>query len=155
MVKKKSAGILIYRFFNNNLEVLLGHPGGPYWKNKDAGAWSIPKGEFNDDEEAMDAALREAKEEIGLDVIGDLIELSPVKLKSGKLIFAWAVESDFDPALLKSIMFEMEWPPKSGIKQDFPEIDEAAWYNISEALKKINAGQAPLIKELENKLGLG
>src|SRR5688572_17390162 len=145
----KSAGLLLYRFRSHVLEVLLIQPGGPFWANKDAGAWSIPKGEFGEDENPLDAAIRETEEEIGKKVKGDFIELNPVKLKSGKVIFAWAVESDFDPSKLKSNLFEIEWPPKSGNKKSFPEVDKGAWFSAEEAKEKMNAGQVPLISQLE------
>ena len=125
------------------------HPGGPFWANKDLGAWSIPKGEFNDDENALDAAIREMEEETGHKVDGKFIELTPVRIKSGKTIYAWALKQDFDPADLQSNSFEMEWPPKSGIKKSFPEVDRAAWFTPEEAREKINPGQLPLIAELE------
>ena len=147
----KSAGLLLYRLRSKVLEVLLVHPGGPFWAKKDLGAWSIPKGEFEDDEDALDAAIREMEEETGKRVNGNFIALTPVKIKSGKTIYAWAVENDSDPAELKSNLFEMEWPPKSGIKKSFPEVDKAAWFNVDDAKDKINAGQVPLISELEQK----
>lgn len=146
---KQSAGILLYRFRTDVLEVFLVHPGGPFWKNKDDGAWSIPKGEYSDDEEPLAAALREFAEETGLTVTGDFIELKAVKLKSGKMILAWAVEKDV-PISITSNTFEMEWPPRSGKMQSFPEVDRAAWFDIDTALVKINPGQSPLIVELSN-----
>lgn len=149
---KKSAGILLYRFHNNLAEVLLVHPGGPFWAKKDLGAWSIPKGEFGITEAPLDAAKRELEEETSIKAEGNFIELTPVKQKSGKLIYAWALQKDIDPASIRSNSFEIEWPPKSGIKKSFPEIDRAAWYTIDEAKSKIIGGQAPLINELEAKL---
>jgi|SRR5665647_583725 len=148
-MQKKSAGILLYHFQNNIAEVLLVHPGGPLWAKKDIGAWSISKGEFEDNENPLDAAKREVKEETGIIVEGDFIELTPVKLKSGKLVYAWAVEGNFITSEIKSNTFEMEWPPKSGQKKSFPEVDKAAWFNLNEAKEKINIGQVPLIEELE------
>src|SRR6185436_21087488 len=150
-MSKKSAGILLYRINNKKLEVLLVHPGGPFWKNKDEGAWSIPKGEFDDNEKPLDAALREMKEETGIIVKGDLIELTPVKQKSGKLVYAFAKEYDLDPSQIKSNEFEMEWPPRSGKKRSFPEIDKAEWFDIKTAKEKIIAAQWPLIDELIKK----
>jgi len=151
-MSKKSSGILLYRIRNKNLEVLLVHPGGPFWKNKDEGAWSIPKGEFDENEEPLDAAIREMKEETGVILKGDLIELTPVKQKSGKLVYAWAKEHDIDPAEIKSNEFEMEWPPKSGKKKMFPEIDKAEWFTIKTAKEKIIAAQWLLIEELTKKM---
>jgi predicted NUDIX family NTP pyrophosphohydrolase len=149
---KKSAGILLYRIKKNQPEVLLVHPGGPFWAKKDLGSWSIPKGEYEEGEDPLDAARREVKEETGLQVKGPFIELAPVKQKGGKLVVAWAAEGDFDPATIKSNEFEMEWPPKSGKRKTFPEVDKAAWFTISEAVEKIVEGQIPLLKELELKL---
>ena len=146
---KKSAGVILYRFTKEQLEVLLVHPGGPFWAKKDLNAWSIPKGEFEEGEDPLAAAKREMEEETGLKVDGKFIELIPVKQKSGKLVLAWAVKGDFDPAMLKSNDFEMEWPPRSGSKKKFPEVDKAAWFPIEEAVKKVVEGQIPLLKELE------
>lgn len=150
-MQKKSAGILLYRIHHNISEVLLVHPGGPFWAKKDLGVWSIPKGEFEPGENPLDAAKREVEEETGIKVEGPFIELTPVKLKSGKLIYAWAVQGDVDIANISSNEFEMEWPPKSGKKKSFPEIDKAAWFTLPEAKNKINGGQAPLIEEWEQK----
>ncbi len=149
---RKSAGLLCYRFIVNELQVLLLHPGGPFWQKKDPGAWSIPKGEFDDHEIPLEAAKREAFEETGKHFEGTFIELSPVKQKSGKHVFAWALECDIDTASIRSNMFEMEWPPHSGKKTQFPEIDRAAWFTIDEAKQKIIEGQKPLIDELIEKL---
>ena len=152
-MKKKSAGILLYRFANGGLEVFLAHPGGPFWKNKDLEAWSIPKGEFEDNEEPLTAALREFEEETGKKLSAkNSFELTPVKQKSGKLIFAWAIEADIDPDKIVSNSFEVEWPPKSGKMQSFPEIDKAGWFSITEAKKKINPAQYALIEELGGKV---
>ena len=148
---KQSAGILLYRIKSNDLEVFLVHPGGPFWAKKDEGAWSIPKGEFEDEEDPLAAAKREFEEETGLKISGEFIELHPVKQKSGKMVYAWAVEGDVDPLKIKSNEFEIEWPPKSGKMKSFPEIDKAAWFDLTEAKKKIIAAQTGLIKELENK----
>jgi len=148
IMSKKSAGILLYRIKNKILEVLLVHPGGPFWLKKDEGAWTIPKGELNDNEEPFDAAVREMKEETGVILKGDFIELTPVTQKGGKLVYAWANEHDVDPSEIKSNEFEIEWPPKSGKKRSFPEIDKADWFNIKTAKEKINSGQVPLIEEL-------
>jgi predicted NUDIX family NTP pyrophosphohydrolase len=145
---KRSAGILLYKQVMGQLFFLLVHPGGPFWKNKDIGAWSIPKGEFDEDENPLDAAIREFEEETGTLLKGEFTELVPVKLKSGKKIFAWASESEMDIATLTSNMFEMKWPPRSGKVQSFPEVDRAEWFTIEEALEKINPGQADLILQL-------
>jgi len=144
---KQSAGILLYRNINNLLQVFLVHPGGPFFKNKDAGTWSIPKGEFLDGEDALAAAKREFKEETGQTIDGDFTELTPVYLKSGKKVYAWAVEGDIDHETIESNLFEMEWPPKSGKRQSFPEVDRAAWFTLDEAKEKINAGQGGLIED--------
>ena len=149
---KKSAGLLLYRFQNQSLEVLLVHPGGPFWKNKERGAWSIPKGEIEENEELLKAAARETREETGMSVdINNPIPLNPVKQKSGKIIYAWANEANFEIEEIKSNLFEMEWPPKSGKKAFFPEVDNAAWLNLDDAEKKIVSGQLPLLRELEQK----
>jgi predicted NUDIX family NTP pyrophosphohydrolase len=147
-MKKKSAGILLYRLKNKKPEVLLVHPGGPFWKNKDDGSWTIPKGEVNDDEEFLTAAIREFHEETGTMLQGDFIELTPVRQKSGKQVYAWALQGDLDESAIQSNFFEIEWPPKSGKKQSFPEIDRAGWFSIEEANKKINDSQTALLAEL-------
>jgi predicted NUDIX family NTP pyrophosphohydrolase len=151
-MSKKSAGILLYRIKNKILEVLLVHPGGPFWLKKDEGAWTIPKGELNADEKPFDAAIREMKEETDIILKGNFIELTPVKQKGGKLVYAWAKEQDVDLSDIKSNEFEIEWPPKSGKKRYFPEIDKAAWFDIKNAKEKINSGQLLLIEELIKKL---
>ena len=151
-MSKKSAGILLYRSINKNLEVFLVHPGGPFWKNKDEGAWSIPKGEFDEKEDALEAAIREMKEETGITLKGDFMALTPIKQKSGKLVYAFAKEHDLDPSEIKSNEFEIEWPPKSGKKKMFPEIDKAEWFTIYVAKNKINPAQWPLVEELNTKL---
>jgi predicted NUDIX family NTP pyrophosphohydrolase len=145
---KISAGILLYRKREGGLQVFLVHPGGPLWAKKDLGAWSVPKGEIDIGEDGLSAARREFEEETGFSVSGRFIPLSPVKLKSGKLVHAWAVEGDCDPGKVRSNTFPMEWPPKSGRRQEFPEIDRAAWFGQEEAKEKINEGQVPLIEEL-------
>ena len=149
---KKSAGILLYRVKNKFLEVFLVHPGGPFWAKKDLGVWSIPKGEFTEDENPLDAAKREFQEEIGIYCTGEFIPLTAAKQKGGKIVYAWALEGDIDPNQIKSNTFEIEWPPKSGKKQEFPEIDKGEWFNISEAKQKINKNQVALIEELMSKL---
>jgi predicted NUDIX family NTP pyrophosphohydrolase len=149
---KQSAGILLFRRINKKLEVFLAHPGGPFWKNKDEGAWSIPKGEYTNDEDPLEAAKREFEEETGMKISGQFITLSVVKLKSGKYINAWAIEKDIDPLQIRSNTFSLEWPPRSGKFIDVPEIDRASWFDIKDAEFKINAGQRPLINELVLKL---
>ena len=145
---KKSAGILLYKIQGNKILIFLVHPGGPLWKNKDLEAWSIPKGEFTDDEEPLSAAIREFQEETGQVVKGDFIELQPVTLKSGKRVFAWALEHDLNACTIISNIFQMEWPPKSGNLLEFPEIDRAGWFQQEEAFQKINPGQKNLISQL-------
>jgi predicted NUDIX family NTP pyrophosphohydrolase len=148
-MNKKSAGILMYRVRNKIPEVLLVHPGGPLWKNKDEGAWSIPKGEFNDNEEPLQAALREFEEETGLPIDkSQHIPLTPITQKSGKQVLAWAIKGNINASEIKSNLFELEWPPKSGKKQRFPEVDKADWFTIPLAKEKINPAQIALIDEL-------
>lgn len=151
MSSKQSAGILLFRKNDGDLEVFLVHPGGPFWKNKDEGVWSIPKGELNENEESLPAAIREFFEETGVLLSGDFIPLNPVRLKSGKKVFAWALEKDIDAENIFSNNCEMEWPPKSGSMQSFPEVDRGEWLTVSQAKKKINTGQTAFITELENK----
>lgn len=127
---------------------MLVHPGGPFWARKDDGAWTIPKGEPGAGEDLLPAAQREFEEETGMPVEGTFIRLSPVRQKGGKLVHAWALESDFDVSALKSNTFEMPWPPKSGRMQSFPEIDKAQWFGVEEALMKILPAQAAFIEEL-------
>ncbi|MBC7237694.1 MAG: NUDIX domain-containing protein [Chloroflexi bacterium] len=149
---KKSAGILMYRFRDDQLEFLLVHPGGPLWAKKDLGAWSIPKGEFEEEEDALAAAKREFLEETGVIVEGELIPLTPQRQKGGKIVYAWAVQGDLDVANIQSNLFELEWPPKSGRKKYFPEIDKAEWFPIEVAIQKINKGQAAFIYEVAARL---
>lgn len=134
------------------MKVLLAHPGGPFWKNKDLGAWSIPKGEFSDNENPLDAAIREFEEEIGTKLRGNFIQLESIKLKSGKTVYAFALERDLDVTSVKSNEFEIEWPPKTGKKINIPEIDKAEWFGVKKALEKINAGQADFIVQLARKI---
>ncbi len=147
---KISAGIVMYRMRDGVLQVFLVHPGGPFWAGKDLGAWSIPKGLLNPDEDPLAAAQREFEEETGFKVPGHFIPLAPVKLKSGKVVQAWAVEGDCDPSAIRSNTFSMEWPPRSGRQQEFPEVDRAAWFEFEEAKKKINQGQVGLLEELQH-----
>lgn len=151
---KQSAGLLIYRERQGRLEVLLVHPGGPFWKNKDAGAWTIPKGELLPNEDPLQAAQRECQEELGFVPAGPFVSLSAIKQKAGKVIQAWAVQADWDPKQLKSNSFTLEWPPRSGKVQEFPEVDRAGYFELPEAEIKVNAGQIALIKQLKEKLGL-
>ncbi len=148
MRAKKSAGLLLFRETAAGLEVLLVHPGGPFWAKKDDGSWSIPKGEFADSEEPLAAAKREFEEEMGVAPAGEFMPLEPLKQPGGKLVFAWALRSDFDPSGLKSNMFSMEWPPRSGRQQEFPEVDKAAWFGVEAARRKILKGQAPFLDQL-------
>ena len=145
---KKSAGLLLYRFTVAGLEFLLIHPGGPFWKNKDLGSWSIPKGELNDHEDPLAAAVREVKEETGIVAKGDFIELQPVQQNPQKQVLAWALAQDEDVSIIKSNVFELEWPPHSGKKILVPEVDKAAWFPPAFAVEKIIPGQAPLLREL-------
>jgi predicted NUDIX family NTP pyrophosphohydrolase len=148
-ISKQSAGILLYRNNNWQLEVFLVHPGGPFFKNKDAGVWSIPKGEFLDDEDPLLAAKREFQEETGQTLMGnDFIKLVPIKQKSGKTVHAWALEGDIDADNIVSNTFEIEWPPRSGKQASFAEIDRGGWFSVGEAKVKINPAQAALIDEL-------
>lgn len=149
---KQSAGLLLYKFVDKTVFFFLVHPGGPFWKNKDLESWSIPKGEFTNDEEPLDAAIREFKEETGFEADGDFITLEHVKLKSGKIVYAWAVDFDLDETLIKSNTFEMEWPPKSGKLKSFPEVDKGKWFQTDEALKKINPAQADFIVQMISKI---
>lgn len=151
---KKSAGILLYRKVKDQLQVFLVHPGGPLWKNKDQGAWSIPKGEFEEDEDPLAAARREFEEETGIAVDGSFIMLSPVRQKSGKIVYAWALEKDISTEAIRSNLFEMEWPPRSGKQQQFPEVDRGEWMTLAGAKQKINPKQAPLLDELVRLINL-
>jgi predicted NUDIX family NTP pyrophosphohydrolase len=150
---KQSAGILLYRRLLRNIpEVLLVHPGGPFWVKKDLGAWSIPKGEFGAGEDALATAIREFREETGTEVNGNFTELSPLKQKTGKIIYAWMCEGDMAIDNIVSNTFEMEWPPRSGKKKSFPEVDRAGWFVPEEALLKIVPGQAGFISQLLERL---
>jgi predicted NUDIX family NTP pyrophosphohydrolase len=153
LVPKQSAGILMYRFRNGELQVLLVHPGGPYWARKDAGAWSIPKGEYAEGEDPLSAAQREFVEETGFTIGPPFLPLAPVRQAGGKEVVAWAVEGECDPATLRSNTFSMEWPPRSGRSAEFPEVDRAEWLSIAEAQNKILSGQRPLLMQLTDRLG--
>jgi predicted NUDIX family NTP pyrophosphohydrolase len=150
-VARKSAGLLLFRRTPAGVEVLLVHPGGPLWAKKDEGAWSIPKGEIDADEAPLAAARREFEEELGSPVSGEFIALAPIRQASGKVVHAWAVEADFDPATFTSGMFSMEWPPRSGQQQEFPEVDRAEWFSIDNARRKINKAQIELLDQLANR----
>jgi predicted NUDIX family NTP pyrophosphohydrolase len=145
---RTSAGLLMYRIQDGVLQVLLAHPGGPYFVNKDDGAWSVPKGEPDGDEDLLITAQREFEEETGITPAGPFISLKPIQQKGGKIVHAWAFEGDCDPASIKSNSFTLEWPPKSGRQMEFPEIDRAEWFDLETAKKKIKAGQEALIDEL-------
>ena len=145
---KKSAGLIMYRCRHDRLEILLVHPGGPYWKNKDQGAWSIPKGEYCDDEEPLAVARREFKEETGYEARGDFIELRPLAQPSRKIIAAWAFEGTCDASRITSNTFTMEWPPRSGQQAVFPEVDRAGWFAVDTARQKLSRGQAGFIDQL-------
>ena len=145
----RSAGILVYRRGAAGLEIFLVHPGGPFWAKKDLGVWSIPKGELEPDEDPLAAARREFEEETGCRTGGEFRPLAPLKQRSGKTVYAWAVEGDCDPAAIKSNTFSMEWPPHSGRRQEFPEVDRAAWFPLAEAKRRILPGQVGFIESLE------
>jgi len=155
MAAKRSAGIILFRRTGSEVEFLLVHPGGPYWAKKDAGAWSIPKGQIEDEEEPRACAIRELEEELGeapeLDP-EQLIELGSIRQKAGKVVEAWAAEVDFDPSALASNTFEMEWPPRSGNRQEFPEVDRAGWFDLEAAREKILPAQAELLDRLLERL---
>ncbi|HPC74494.1 MAG TPA: NUDIX domain-containing protein [Syntrophales bacterium] len=151
-MSKKSAGLLAYRRRAGRVEVFLVHPGGPYWARKDDGAWSLPKGEFTT-EDPLEAAKREFLEETGFETLGPFKALAPIRQPGGKLIHAWAFEGDYDPSLIESNTFFMEWPPGSGMEREFPEVDRAGWFSIEKAREKITRGQAGFIDELEKLTG--
>lgn len=148
---RKSAGLLLFRRKSAGLEVLLVHPGGPLWAKKDEGAWSIPKGEIDGGEDPLAAARREFEEELGSPISGEFIELAPIRQASGKVVHAWAIEGDFDPATLTGGSFSMEWPPRSGRHQHFPEVDRAEWFTIDNAKRKINKAQIALLDQLSSR----
>ena len=156
MATKRSAGILLFRPGGGEVEFLLVHPGGPFWARRDAGAWSIPKGGIEDEEEPRACAIRELEEELGpaLDLDPEqLVELGSVRQKAGKVVEAWAAEADFDTAKLASNAFSMEWPPRSGERQEFPEVDRAEWFDPETAREKIIPAQAELLDRLLERLG--
>lgn len=145
---RKSAGLLVYRKKNSLPEFFLVHPGGPFWKNKDIGAWSLPKGEFEDDEQPLKAAIREFEEETGVLMEGNFIELKPVIQKSGKVVYAWGVEGDIDASVIRSNTFQFKWPPKTGKYIEIPEVDKGGWFSFEEAKEKLISGQVAILEEL-------
>lgn len=156
MPAKRSAGLLLYRRHEGPLalEVLLVHPGGPFWARRDAGAWSIPKGEYEPDEEPLTAARREFAEELGLEPPeGEPIDLGEIRQRSGKLVRAWALAGDLDASAIVSNTCLVQWPPRSGRQIEVPEVDRAEWFSLAAAREKLNAGQAPLLERLERALG--
>jgi predicted NUDIX family NTP pyrophosphohydrolase len=152
MTAKKSAGLLLFRRRSGRVEVLLAHPGGPFWARKDEGAWTVPKGEPEEGEDLLAAAKREVEEETGARPSGEFMPLDPVQQAGGKLVYAWAVESDFDASMLRSNDFQLEWPPGSGRHQMFPEVDRVEWFTLEAAARKILKGQAPILRQLEERL---
>ena len=153
VMAKQSAGLLMYRYRRGTVEILLVHPGGPYWAGKDSGAWAIPKGEIEQGEDALTAARREFEEETGFKAEGQFCPLSPVRLKSRKVIYAWTFQGDCDPQNVKSMVFSMEWPPHSGKEQQFPEVDRAEWFTVEAAREKVQAGQMAFIEEFARSAG--
>ena len=151
-MKKQSAGILLFRGSKAELEVFLVHPGGPFWTKKDAGAWSIPKGEYFDNEDPLSAAKREFEEETGVSVDGDFISLGTVKQTGGKVVRAWALNHNLDLTVLKSNVFTLEWPPRSGKIQEFPEVDSGNWFSLAVASQKIVKAQSDFLTRLLNQL---
>jgi predicted NUDIX family NTP pyrophosphohydrolase len=145
----RSAGLLMYRHRGGELEVLLAHPGGPYWVKRDAGAWGIPKGVVEDGEDTLAAARREFREEMGFEAVGEVRALEPLRQPSGKVVYAWAVEGDCDAAAVRSNEFQLEWPPKSGLMKSFPEIDRAAWFALDEARVRMLPGQRAFLEQLQ------
>ena len=152
---RQSAGLLLHRVRDGTLEIFLVHPGGPLWRNKDAGAWSIPKGEFAEGEDAVAAAVREFEEETGTRVDGPFVALAPIRQRGGKIVLAWAVERDMPLEGLTSNDFTMEWPPRSGRMHSFPEVDRYAWFPLDEARTRINEAQRALLDELAARLASG
>ncbi len=150
---KRSAGLLLFRRREGNLEVLLVHPGGPFWAGKDEGVWSIPKGEYAEDDDAFAAAKREFFEETGLRAEGQGIALGEVKQAGGKVVVAWAMAGDMDPSQIRSNTFSLEWPPRSGRRKEFPEVDRGDWFSLAAAAGKIVKGQIPLLERAGEILG--
>jgi predicted NUDIX family NTP pyrophosphohydrolase len=152
VARKQSAGVLLWRRRSGAIEVFLVHPGGPFWARKDAGAWSIPKGEFGAGEDPRAAALREFEEETGFSVTGELVAMKPLRQPSGKLVHAFAAAGDCDADKIRSNNFSMEWPPRSGKQREFPEVDRAGWFDLVEARKKLLRGQQGFLDELRDRL---
>jgi predicted NUDIX family NTP pyrophosphohydrolase len=153
---KESAGLLMYRVRDGELEFLLAHPGGPFWQNKDAGVWTLPKGELQPGEDPLAAAQREFEEELGFKPAGDFTPLNPIKQKSGKLVRAWAFEGDCEPNSIRSNTCMIEWPPHAGRELEIPEVDRVAFFNLEQAKQKINPAQVPLLEEAARlQLGAG
>jgi predicted NUDIX family NTP pyrophosphohydrolase len=150
---KQSAGLLMYRLREAQVEVFLVHPGGPFWAKKDLGAWSIPKGEYGASEDPLDAARREFTEETGFEPQGDFVSLGTIRQAGGKLVSVWAVEGDCDPAQIRSNLCMIEWPPRSGRKIEIPEVDRAGWFSLDEAREKILKSQAPILDWLVARVG--
>lgn len=151
-MSKRSAGLLAYKIVDGKILVLLVHPGGPFWRNKDHGVWTIPKGEIADGEDPLAAARREFREETGQDAAGEVVALTPIRQAGGKVVEAWAIVADIAADAIVSNRFELEWPPRSGRRQSFPEVDRAAWLSLEEARQRINKGQTALLDELELQL---
>ncbi|TCP50051.1 putative NUDIX family NTP pyrophosphohydrolase [Tamaricihabitans halophyticus] len=153
MVARRSAGVLVFRERSGETQVLLGHMGGPFWAHQDDGAWSIPKGEYEDDESAWDAARREFTEELGLPVpVGEFLELGTIRQPGGKLVTIWAVRGDLDPATVEPGTFELEWPPRSGRFEEFPELDRVEWFSLDAARPKLVRGQPEFLARLAERL---
>jgi len=149
---RRSAGLLMFRRTNNSVEVFLVHPGGPFWQKKDLGTWSLPKGEYQNGEGPLVAAKREFVEETGINPVGDFISLDALKQPSGKVITAWAFEGNCDPAVIRSNTFTLEWPPKSGKMEQFPEVDRAGWFSIEDARARLIKGQLGFLEALLKRL---
>jgi predicted NUDIX family NTP pyrophosphohydrolase len=152
VMPRSSAGFVVFRTLKGEIEVLLVHPGGPFWARRDQGAWSIPKGEIGESEEPLSAAHREVAEELGWSPSGEALPLTPIVQRAGKIVQAWAIRADWDPATLRSNTFELEWPRGSGRTRQFPEVDRAAWFPLTEARKRILSSQVALLDELEKRL---
>jgi predicted NUDIX family NTP pyrophosphohydrolase len=147
-MKKQSAGILPYKYVHGQIFFFIAHPGGPFYRKKDNGFWTLVKGEINEGEDPFAAAIREFKEETSIDIIGDFLQLTPIKQKSGKLVHVWAIESDFTTENIKSNTFTIEWPPKSGVMAEFPELDKFEWFDVLTTIGKLLAGQVPFVYEV-------